>query len=202
MKKFFILITMCVLALVHTSCVTTASLRILIPEDLIASDQQYMKKHYSTDYRWYESSAVLFNYLDSENCGGTIVELTNIFMIRSDKDSHDTNIIMFRHTIEGDEIQILPSHWVEEDVFIPSNSVDVTFKGAVIKTKDANPKPHSKHIVLRKQLGPNSVNPQYIFGNNQQLIFVDSYTGELQYESPSFEGTGFATWYGEWPNNI
>lgn len=199
MKKFFLFIAMCVLMLVHTSCVTTASLRILIPEDLIASDQQYMKKNYGTDYRWYESSAVLFNYLDSENCGGTIVELTNIFMIRSDKDSYDTNIIMFKHTIEGDEIQILPSHWVEEDVFIPYDKVDLTFKGAALKTKQVNSRPHSKHVVLRKQLGPINENPQYIFGNNHGLLFVDSITGDVNYESPAFEGTGFVTWLGEWP---
>lgn len=199
MKKFFLFIAMCVLALVHTSCVTTVSLRILVPEDLIASDQQYMKKHYSTDYRWYESSAVLFNYLDSENCGGTIVELTNIFMIRSDKDSYDTNIIMFKHTLEGDEIQILPSHWVEEDVFIIPEKVRTTFKKATLQAKNASPKLHTKHVVLRKQLGPRDTNPQYIFGNNHGLVFVDASSGYMRYDSPAFENTGFITWLGEWP---
>ena len=199
MKKFFLFIAMCVLVLVHTSCTTTASLRILIPEDLIASDQEYMKKNYCTDYRWYESSAVLFNYLDNENCGGTIIELTNIFMIRSDKDSYDTNIIMFRHTIEGDEIQILPSHWVEEDVFIIPEKVNITFKEACLITKNSNPRLHTKHVVLRKQLGPNDTDPQFIFGNNHGLLFVDASTGVLKYDSPAFERTGFVTWLGEWP---
>lgn len=199
MKKFFLFIAMCVLMLVHTSCTTTVSLRILIPEDLIASDQQYMKKHYGTDYRWYESGAVLFNYLDSENCGGTIVELTNIFMIRSDEDSYDTNIIMFKHTIESDEIQILPSHWVEEDVFIIPEKVRTTFKQATLQAKNASPKLHTKHVVLRKQLGPRDTNPQYIFGNNHGLVFVDASSGYMRYDSPAFENTGFITWLGEWP---
>jgi hypothetical protein len=170
-------------------------------ENCIKTDTAYLVEKYGKDnFRWYECSMQLRDYLDDELNDGTIVELTNIFMILSDKDnSFDTNIIMFRHTSKEDTIQILPSLWVEEDVNIKEHLVDVKFKTAVKLARKSNPKLHTKHAVLRKHLGPLDINPQYTFGNNHGLIFVDAATGVVSYEQPAFRGTGFETWLGEWP---
>lgn len=170
-------------------------------ENCIKTDTAYLVEKYGKDnFRWYECSMQLRDYLDDELNDGTIVELTNIFMILSDKDnSFDTNIIMFRHTVKEDTIQILPSLWVEEDVNIKEHLVDVKFKTAVKLARKSNPKLHTKHAVLRKHLGPLDINPQYTFGNNHGLIFVDAATGVVSYEQPAFRGTGFETWLGEWP---
>ena len=184
-----------------TACTTSKSYIVptLSPEDCIEEDCKYMKETYGDDYRWYEASAILCDYLDAENTDGTIAELTNIFMIRADKDSYDTNIIMFIHTTEGTVTQIIPSHWVEEDVFIIPERVRITFNRAWKTALKATPILHTKHVVLRKQLGPNDTAPQYIFGNNHGLVFIDAFSCQLNYESPAFERTGFETWRGTWP---
>ena len=78
------------------------------------------------------------------------------------------------------------------------SDIKVTHREATISArKEGNL--HTKHLVLRKQLGPNATNPVYIFGNNQGLIFVDAKTGRLTHDSPAFARTGFVTWLGEWP---
>lgn len=198
MKKIlFLFALMCLL----TSCSTTTSisLRILSTDDCIKNDHQYMDKHYKNNYRWYECGVLLHKFLD-EDGGGAIEEITNVFQILTDGESHDTNMIIFRHTLEGDSVEIYSSLWVEEDVPMYKEDVNITFREAINKIKALpNDKLHTRHVVLRKQLGPNNARPQYIFGNNQQLIFVDAAFGDVYFESPSFANTGFATWLGEWP---
>ena len=49
------------------------------------------------------------------------------------------------------------------------------------------PKPHSKHVVLRKQIGPKACNPQWIFGNITSQIYVDAVTGEVNSKNPAFD---------------
>jgi hypothetical protein len=48
------------------------------------------------------------------------------------------------------------------------------------------PKPHSRQVVLRKEVGPNSINPQYIFGNFQAQLYVDAVTGDVKTKNPAF----------------
>ena len=120
-------------------------------------------------------------------------------MIITDKDAFDTNIIMFRHTLDGDITTNIPSMVIEEDVPIKEHLVSVKFKEALKKALTANSKLHTKHVILRKHLGPLDINPQYTFGNNHGLIFIDAANGNMSYEQPAFRGTGFETWLGEWP---
>ena len=174
--------------------------RILNVEDINYSDLEYMKENYKTEYRWYECSLRLKEYLDAEGNNGDVEEITNIFMIVTDPGkSYDTNIVMFRHTLTGDEMVILPSLWIEEDVNIKENMVDVKFKDAFKKALTSKPVLHTKRVVLRKHLGPRDINPQWTFGNNHGLIFIDAAYGSIAHEQPAFMGTGFNTWYGEWP---
>ena len=188
----------CSCSLSKSNFTTTVSLRVLIPEDLNKSDHDYMKRHYGDEYRWHGCYILYYNYLD-EGGGGAIEEVTNIFQVRSDeKNSHDVNMIIKKHTLDGDTTDIIKSLWVEEDVPMFLSDIKVTHREATIAArKEGNL--HTKHLVLRKQLGPNATNPVYIFGNNQGLIFVDAKTGRLTHDSPAFARTGFVTWLGEWP---
>lgn len=192
-------------ALFTTACVDLdpdgdKTARILNVEDINEGDLQYMKENYKNNYRWYQSSILLKEYLDAENQTGEVAEITNIFMIITDPGkSFDTNIIMFRHTLEDDDIDIIPSLWIEEDVNIKEGLVDVKFKDAVKKALTSKPVLHTKRVVLRDHLGPRDINPQYTFGNNHGLIFIDATYGTLAHEQPAFMGTPFETWYGEWP---
>ena len=168
-------------------------------DDCMRRDLAAMEKRYGNDYRWYECGIKMKSYLD-ENCDGAIEDLTNVFMVRSDPgNSYDTNIVLLHHGRHGDGVYHLESKWVEEDVFMYQDQINVTFKESLIKAKSVKPLLHTKHVVLRKQLGPNNSNPQYIYGNNHGLLFVDATTGYVSHDSPAFQNTGFATWLGEWP---
>lgn len=177
---------------------TEVSLRVLIPEDLIKEDHSYMKRYYGEEYRWHGCYILYHNYLD-EGGGGAIEEVTNIFQVRSDtSNSHDVNMIIKKHTLDDDTTDSIKSLWVEEDVPMFLSDIQITHRQATIAARKEG-ELHTKHLVLRKQLGPMPANPQYIFGNNQGLVFVDAITGDVSHESPAFRNTGFATWLGEWP---
>lgn len=65
--------------------------------------------------------------------------------------------------------------------------INISYKEAYEKMMEANyPKPHSKHCVLRKEVGPYDCNPQYIFGNIEAQIYVDAVTGAVSDQSPAF----------------
>lgn len=168
-------------------------------DDCMRQDNDWMSHRYGNDYRWYGCGMLLKDYLD-EDCDGTLVDLTNVFMVRSDPGkSYDTNIIMLHHDSRGMGVYELKSRWVEEDVFIKKELVNVTLKESLIKAKSVKPVLHTKHVVLRKQLGPNDTNPQFIYGNNHGLVFIDARTCQAATDSPAFRNTGFITWLGEWP---
>lgn len=197
MKKLLLLASL--LMLLTSACTSMQdTTRILNVEDINKEDLQYMDDVYK-NYRWYECGILLANYIDIGG-GSDVAEITNVFQVLSDGNtSHDVNIVMIRHTLEKDEVLVIPSLIVEEDVPIIKEKVTITFKESYLKVLTQNPKPHTKRVILRKQLGPNDTNPQYIYGNNQGLIFVDASTGVLVHDSPAFERTGFITWLGEWP---
>ena len=173
-------------------------------EECIKSDTAYLVEHYGkSNFRWYECGMQLKDYLDSIDNKGEVIALTNVFMIISEKGkSYDTNIIMFRHNSSENSIEILPSLWIEEDIPIEENLVEVKFKTAVKLARKSKPILHTKHVVLREHLGPLDINPQYTFGNNHGLLFVDAHTGVVSYEQPAFRGTGFQTWLGEFPSEL
>lgn len=210
MKKLICLAGM-ITTLIFTACFTNAeeitneekpvvTKTELDVDKIMADDLAYMKEKYKNDYRWYEFSMHLKDYLDAEGYDGAVDDITNIFMILTDPEkSYDTNIIMFRHTLEGDSITIIPSLWIEEDVNIKEGLVDVKWKDAFKKALTSKPVLHTKRVVLRKHLGPLDINPQWTFGNNHGLIFIDAAYGVLVHDQPAFRGTGFNTWYGEWP---
>lgn len=191
------LLVMCtMIGCVHYSKPATTSISF---EDCVKSDLEWMDKRYGSNYRWYECGIKMKSYLDEDN-DGAIEDLTNVFMIRSDSGkSYDTNVILLHHGKEGFGIYNLESKWVEEDVPMYREQINVIYKESLIKAKSVKLIPHTKHVVLRKQLGPINENPQYIYGNNHGLLFVDATTGYVSHESPAFEGTGFVTWLGEWP---
>ena len=80
-----------------------------------------------------------------------------------------------------------------------NEAIKVSFKEAYNKIMATNyPKPHSRHVVLRKEIGPQDANPQYIFGNSQAQIYVDAVTGDVTDKNPAFPAD-LKMPLGEWP---
>lgn len=169
-------------------------------EHSIATDREDMFLNYNEDYKWFETCVLLKDYLDSDSTTSAVAGITSIFQTITEKnEGFDTHVIMFVHTEQSNGVEIKDGFWVE-DFPLNDAEISVTFEEAYNRLMEANlPKPHSKHCVLRKELGPKAANPQYIFGNNQYQVYVDAATGEVTDVNPVFEGTGFEKPLGEWP---
>jgi len=176
----------------------------LVVENLISMDRQAMYNKVGGDYRWYETCMRLENFLDEEN-DGTLAEVVNIFQAVIDRgQGYDTKVYKFQHFADGTwaEDSVI-GFWIE-DMPMNAEMIKVTYKEAYDKLIATNmPKPHSHYVTLRKQVGPVEANPQYIFGNLHETVFVDAVTGEIFDYNPAFgkpeDGNGFKMPLGEWP---
>ncbi len=183
--------------------VTTEVVGNLNPTTLIAADRQAMFNKVGEDYRWYETCMRLNDFLDEEN-DGTLAEVVNVFQAVIDRgQGYDTKVYKFQHFTDGTwaEDSVI-GFWVEDQ---PMNdeAIIVSYQDAYDNLMATNmPKPHSRYVTLRKQVGPIDANPQYIFGNLHETVFVDAVTGEVCDYNPAFgpeDREGFKMPLGEWP---
>ena len=172
----------------------------LFVEHTVALDRQAMYLNHNEDYRWFETGIQLKDWLDEEN-DGAIDMVVNVFQAVESRDaaSFDTYVVKYQH-VDGDvyEEQV-HGFWVE-DFPLNEEEITVTFLQAYEKVMEVNlPKPHTRQVVLRKQIGPKPCNPQWIFGNLRAQIYVDAVTGEVSDTNPAFGGLNLGTPLGEWP---
>lgn len=158
-----------------------------VVENLTGMDRQKMFQDYGKSYNWYETCIVLKDFLDSEETDGTVTGVSNIFQVSEEKGSGvDVHVIMFTHVGDSTQVDVVNSFWVE-DFPMNEDAIKLTFKEAYDRVMAANaPKPHSRQVVLRKQIGPNPINPQYIFGNQTAQLYVDAVTGDVRTKNPAF----------------
>jgi len=169
-------------------------------EHVIAMDRQYMYTNYAKDYRWFETCITLKDFLDEEN-DGTVTSVSNVFQVVEEKgNGADVYVILAAHTPDTTAYDVKHGFWVEDQV-LNEEAVTISFKQAYERLMEANcPKPHSKQVVLRKEVGPVDANPQYIFGNSKAQVYVDAKTGNVSLDNPVFpEAKGFKMPLGEWP---
>ena len=84
-------------------------------EELISLDRQDMYLTYGEDYRWYETSITLKEFMDSENADSLIESISNIFqtLIASD-DGTDVHVVMRSHYGDTVSVKVLSGFWVED----------------------------------------------------------------------------------------
>jgi len=155
-------------------------------EHLISMDRQYMYTNYAKDYRWFETCITLKDFLDEEN-DGTITSVSNIFqVVELIGNGANVHVIFATHTPDDTSYDVKHSFWIEDHV-LNDEVIKVTFKEAYEKLMSTNcPKPHSKHVVLRKEIGLVDANPQYIFGNSEAQVYVDAITGDVNTNNPAY----------------
>lgn len=169
-------------------------------DHVIALDRQSMfAKVGSGDYRWYEAQITFTDFLDSEN-PGEIEKIVSVFqVIDQHGESADVTVWYITHTPDTTTITSDSGFWLE-DMPLNDEAIKVNFANAYERVMAVNyPKPHSRHCVLRKEVGPKEANPQYIFGNIRAQLYVDAVTGNVTDKSPSFNVGGFGKPLGEWP---
>lgn len=162
----------------------------LIVENTISTDRESAFLNFSNDYRWFETCIDLEKYLDEEN-NGVVLGVSNVFQVVEDRDSdgYDTRVILYAHAYGESTIEVKDYAFWVGDLPLNEEEIKLTFKDAFDRLMQANlPKPHSKHCVLRKELGPKNCNPQYIFGNTKSQVYVDAVTGCVTDKNPVYEG--------------
>jgi hypothetical protein len=159
----------------------------IVVENVTSTDKEYMFTNYGGDYKWFETYVTLKDYLDNENCDGTVEKVSNVFqVVKGDEECFDVFVVLTAHEKEGSTYEIKDGFWVE-DFSLNNEEIKLTFKEAFDKMMQANcPKPRSRQCVLRKQVGPVDCNPQYIFGNTKSQVYVDAITGDVSDKNPAF----------------
>ena len=174
----------------------------LVVENCVSTDKEYMFLHHKSDYRWFETCILLSDWLDSENFDGSIEGISNVFQVVAEKDSssYDTFVVLAAHTKDAVTYDVKKGFWVEDYPLI-GDSIKLTYKDAFNRVMETNsPKPHTKNCVLRNPVGPVECNPQYVFGNIREQLWVDAVTGDVKNSNPAFpEEKGFKMPLGEWP---
>lgn len=168
-------------------------------DNLISTDRQEMFLNHGDNYRWFETCLKLNNFLDEEN-DGSLEEVVNVFQVVIEKgNGADVKVYKFQHFSDGTVVKdSVDGFWVEDEP-LNDESIKISYEQAYELLMAVNlPKPHSRYVTLRKQVGSVDANPQYIFGNINETLFVDAVTGEVRDYNPAF-GEGFKMPLGEWP---
>lgn len=157
----------------------------LVVENVVSTDREKVFLD-NGEYKWYETCVVYDNFFDADTTH-TVASVSNIFQILiGDEKSFDTYVFFYNHTPISNTVEKVHSFWVE-DFPLNNEEIKITFAEALQKMYEANiPKPHSRNVVLRKEIGPLNANPQYIFGNSQAQVYVDAVTGEVRGYNPAF----------------
>ena len=193
MKKIFTFLMGLMLVLGVNSCKCTSDVPVeddkLVVETLVEADRQDVVDNYvneNASYLWFETCVSLTDFLD-EDGDHAIESVSNIFqVVEENEEGADTQVILYSHTADTSAVDVRHTFWVEDK---PLNDVEMTltFEEALERVFEVNlPKPHSKQAVLRKELGPNDANPQWIFGNKEAQIYVDAVTGDASDVNPVF----------------
>ena len=208
MKKFLVFLMGVMLMIGVSACTCSRqkkdvdpAVTELVVENVVSLDRQAMNLAHGDDYRWFETGVQLKNWLDEEN-DGSIDMVVNVFQVveKYDSTSFDTFVYKYQHFSDGTvNEEGIHGFWVE-DYPLNEEAIVVTFKEAFEKVQESNlPKPHTRQVVLRKQVGPKEANPQWIFGNLKEQIYVDAVTGAVSDKNPAFDGLNLGTPLGEWP---
>lgn len=158
------------------------------------SDISWMGMHYADcEWRWLECCVDMKDFIDETGDTATVMAVANIFsvvkVIDSTSGAFTTTVILRARTADTSVTEIKENAlWVGDDPMNEYNPMNIDFAHAWDRMMIANcVKPHSKHCVLRKEVGPTpNVDPIYIFGNQDAQVYVMSNTGEVTTTNPVF----------------
>lgn len=153
----------------------------IVPEQFISTNMEDMFVTYEKNFVWYNTTVVLKDSLNKAE-HFNVESINSVFQVNG----VIPEVVIFNCENEVTSKTTIKGHWME---CFPLNYSDIklTFKEAYDKLMESNyPKPISRNITLRKAIGPNNCNPQYIFGNNKYQLFVDAQTGEVTDVDPVF----------------
>lgn len=161
------------------------------------SDIDWMGMHYpDVEWNWFECCIDMEDFInEADTCN--VIAVANIFSFIQILDtvtgSYQPTVILRAHVGDTTVTEIREGLWVGDDPMNDYNPMEVDFAHAWNYMMMTNcVKPHSKHCVLRKEVGPvGGVDPIYIFGNQSAQVYVMSNTGEVTTTNPVFPHKNF-----------
>ena len=207
MKKFtlFLMTLVLCLSMAFTSCKSCSSNQPEEPTEELTyavtgldvnyinvSDLDWMGMHYTdVEWNWLECCIDMEDFIDeADTCN--VVAVANIFSFIQILDtvtgSYQPTVILRAHVGDTMVMEEKIGLWVGDDPMNDYNPMEVDFANAWNQMMMANcVKPHSKHCVLRKEVGPiGGLDPIYIFGNETAQVYVMSNTGDVTTTNPVF----------------
>lgn len=158
-------------------------------ERVTATDFEYMTANYGDDYRWYECCIDANDWID-ESDTFYVNGIANVFYkvyLNEDSTSGTAKVYLLAHVDNEFTCDSTEGIWVGDEPMNEFNPMKVNFTQAYDAMMRANCiKPHSRHCVLRKELGPQDAAPQYIFGNQEAQVYVDTQNGSVNVDNPVF----------------
>ena len=92
-----------------------------------------------------------------------------------------------------------PGLWIE-DFDLSKTEIRLNINDVLQRLKEVNTiLPPATSVILRKPVGPQPCNAQYVLGNPLQTLWVDAVTGDVTDWCPAFPRVAVNTPLGEWP---
>ena len=158
-------------------------------EQITATDFQWMTTHHGDDFRWYECCIDAENWMDESDTFNAIGVANVFYKVFTDEDGNPitAKVYMLAHVGDTFTCDSTEGIWVGDEPMNDYNPMTVDFAHAYDNMMKADcVKPHSRHCVLRKELGPLDATPQYIFGNQECQVYVDAKDGSVNLDNPVF----------------
>ena len=161
------------------------------------SDLDWMgMNHSDKNWEWVECCVDMANFIDESDGECEVVAVANIFkyieVVDTVTGAFRPMVILWAHVADTSVIEYREGLWVGDNPMNDYNPMEVDFAHAWNYMMMANcVKPHSKHCVLRKEVGPiGGLDPIYIFGNEDAQVYVMSNTGDVTTTNPAFPSDG------------
>lgn len=142
------------------------------------------------EYRWLET-CIDFKYwiddYDSTNYATAVGNVFEIMEIDSIGNLKDCHVYLIIHELNHEmTVDIKQGVWVGDNpLYI--DSIPICLGEAYERMMKSNcVKPHSRHCVLRKEVGPIDTTAQYVFGNQKCQAYVNVVTGDVSNHNPCF----------------
>jgi len=140
------------------------------------------------EYQWRNSRVILNDTVTAENIDDLHVVAVN-------------DVFFYWDSVKGPMVQYINSHvkygvqipypindvWIE-DADMSEQPIKLSAEQALMRLKEYNgilPK-DCNFIILRLPVGPKDCNPQWTFGDVDDVLFIDAVTGEIRDYNPAF----------------
>lgn len=140
------------------------------------------------NYQWRNSLVILNDTVTAENIDDLhIVSIRDVFYYWSNKFGPQVQYIT-DHVVYGTQIPYpISDVWIE-DRDMSNAPIKLSAEDALNRLKEWNgilPK-DCNFIILRLPVGPKDCNPQWVFGDVGDVLFIDAVTGEIRTWNPAF----------------